>query len=63
MEGEAMSAAAIAVSVRRAAELLDLSPDTVYRLVEAGHLPRVPHVSIVRIPVAAIEAFAMAGAA
>lgn len=58
-----MSADRIAVSVRRAAELLDVSADTVTRLVKDGHLPRVPHVSIIRIPVAAIEAFAMAGAA
>jgi len=53
--------ATIAVSVPRAAELLDVSADTVYRWVANGVLPRVPHLSIVRIPVAALEAFANSG--
>lgn len=48
----------LAVSVPRAAEMLDISADTVYRLVEAGHLPRVPHLGIIRIPVTALRAFA-----
>lgn len=53
----------IAVSARRAAELLDVSPDTVNRWVTAGHLARVPHLSIVRIPVADIKRFAESGMA
>lgn len=52
----------VAVSATTAAEMLDVSDDTVRRLVNKGHLPRVPHLSKVRIPVAAIEAFAMSGA-
>jgi len=51
----------IAVSARRAAELLDVSPDAVNRWVKAGHLARVPHLTIVRIPVADIKRFAESG--
>lgn len=48
----------IAVSVANAAEMLDLSPDTVERLVKAGHLAKVPHLGITRIPVAELHRFA-----
>lgn len=53
--------APVAVSADRAAEMLDVSRDTVRRLIRRGHLPRVPHLTVIRIPVAAIEAFAMSG--
>jgi excisionase family DNA binding protein len=55
--------APVAVSADRAAEMLGVSRDTVRRLISRGHLPRVPHLSVIRVPVAAIEAFAMSGAA
>jgi excisionase family DNA binding protein len=53
----------VAVSADRAAETLGVSRDTVRRLIRRGHLPRVPHLSVIRVPVAAIEAFAMSGVA
>ena len=49
--------APLAVSTNVAAEMLGVSDDTVRRLVAAGHLPRVPHLSLIRIPVAAIECY------
>jgi excisionase family DNA binding protein len=48
----------IAVSCIEAGRLLCLSKDTVERLVRDGHLPRVPHLGVIRIPVAAIRRFA-----
>lgn len=53
----------VAVSAHQAAEMLNVSPDTVYRLVRNGHLPRVPHIDLVRIPVVAIHNFAQGVAA
>lgn len=45
-------------SVPQAAKALGTSPDTVRRLIRAGHLPTVPHVGARQlVPVAALEAF------
>lgn len=48
----------IAVSVIEAAELLGLSKTTVTNLVNEGHIARVPHLGIIRIPVAELHRFA-----
>jgi hypothetical protein len=53
----------LAVSTRVAGSLLDVSHDTIERLVAQGALPRVPHLGVIRIPVAALKAFAEKGAA
>lgn len=50
----------LAVSVARAAELLDCSAHTIRRLVGGGVLPRVPEMGTrVLIPMAALKAHAM----
>jgi excisionase family DNA binding protein len=48
----------LAVSAVEAGKMLGVSDDTVRRLVESGHLPRVPHLSLIRIPVEALRRFA-----
>ena len=53
----------IAVSAREAGQMLSLSADTVTRLVNDGQLARVPHLGIIRIPVAELHRFAEQGMA
>jgi len=48
----------IALTAHEAGEALGVSYDTIKRLVESGRLPRVPHLSVIRIPVAALRQFA-----
>lgn len=50
--------APLAVSAQTAAEMLDLSVDTIERLVRDGHLHRIPHVSVIRITIESLTAFA-----
>lgn len=52
----------IAVSAREAAEMLGVSKDSIYRLIDAGHLARVPHLTVVRIAVSELHRFAEGGA-
>jgi excisionase family DNA binding protein len=49
-----------AYSVAEVAERLDVSETTVRRLIDAGHLPTVPHLNPKRIAMAALDQF-MAG--
>lgn len=51
----------IAVSARVAGTMLGVSADTVTRWVNAGLLARVPHLHIIRIPVADLKRFAESG--
>ena len=46
-----------AYSVTEVAERLDVSPQTVYRLIADGHLAAVPHLRPTRIAGTALEAF------
>lgn len=48
----------VAVSAVEAGKMLGVSDDTVRRLIAEGHLPRIPHLSLIRIPVDAIRRFA-----
>ena len=41
-------------TVREAAAVMQVSEDTIYRMVEAGRLPRVPGMRSIRIPRSAI---------
>lgn len=44
-----------ALTVAEAAKRLGVSIDTIYRRVEAGMIPKVPSLGVIRIPAAAIE--------
>jgi excisionase family DNA binding protein len=46
-----------AYSVAQVAERLEVSEQTVYRLIQAGHLPTVPHLNPQRIAASALEQF------
>lgn len=53
----------LALTVPETAKSLGTSPDTVRRLIRAGHLPVVPHMGTRQlIPVAALHEFVSAGA-
>lgn len=44
-----------ALTVAEAAKRLGVSIDTIYRRVEAGTIPKIPNLGVIRIPAAAID--------
>ena len=48
-------------TVREAAAEMQVSEDTIYRMVEAGRLPRVPGMRSIRIPKSAVDGEVISG--
>lgn len=48
-------------TVREAAREMQVSEDTIYRMVEAGRLPRVPGMRSIRIPKCAVDGEVISG--
>ncbi len=53
----------LAWSVKETADMICISPSSVYELVRIGVLPRVPHTGRVLIPRSAVEAWVNSGVA